>query len=114
MLNFIECVLNGLNIYTSAEPTQSSFTTYHFKSRDEDIHVNLNLRIDHTYINLTKEEVDQFREFKSKQIYCEMLDHFAARINKAAKKYIEKAKSTKGNQQGSTFKLTSDLKLEEV
>lgn len=114
MLGFIKHVLNESNISERTEPTKTSITTYHFRSKDEDIHVNFNLIIDDTYFQLTEEDENQLQAFRSKQILSEKLEHFESNINKAVRLYIAKAESTKGNQEGSIFRLTSDLKLEEV
>lgn len=114
MLDFIKYVLNEAGLDEQAGPTRTSVMTYHFRSRDKDIHVNFNLIIDDTYLKLTEEDEEVFREFRSKQVFSEKLENLESSINKAVKLYIAKAESTKGNQQGSTFELTSDLKLEEV
>lgn len=114
MLGFIKYVLNESNIDEQTEPTRTSVMTYHFRSRDEDIHVNFNLIIDGTYLELTEKDEEAFREFRSKQIFSEKLEQLESNINKAVKLYRAKAESTKGNQQGSSFRLTCDLKLEEI
>ncbi|NMM40479.1 hypothetical protein [Pseudoalteromonas arctica] len=114
MLDFIKHVLNEAGLDEQAEPTRTSVMTYHFRSRDEDIHVNFNLIIDDIYLELTEEDEEAFREFRSKQIFNEKLENLESSINKAVKLYMAKAELTKGNQQGSTFRLTIDLKLEEV
>ena len=114
MLDFIKYVLNEFGLDEHAEPTRTSVMKYHFRSRDKDIHVNFNLIIDDTYLKLTEEDEEAFREFRSKQIFSEKLDNFESSIHKAVRLYSAKAKSTKGSQQGSTFRLTSDLILEEV
>ncbi|ENN97179.1 MULTISPECIES: hypothetical protein [Pseudoalteromonas] len=114
MLDFIKYVLNELGLDEHAEPTRTSVMKYHFRSRDEEIHVNFDLIIDDTYLELTEEDEKAFREFRSKQIFGEKLENLESSINKAVKLYMAKAELTKGNQQGSTFRLTIDLKLEEV
>ena len=114
MLDFIKYVLNELGLDEHAEPTRTSVMKYHFRSRDEEIHVNFDLIIDDTYLELTEEDEKAFREFRSKQIFGEKLENLESSIRKAVRLYSAKAKSTKGNQQGSTFRLTRDLILEEA
>lgn len=112
MLDFIKYVLNELGIDEHAEPTIDSVITYHFRDRHEGIHVNFNLIIDDTHLELTEEDEEAFREFRSRQIFSEKLEQFESNIINAVELYREKAKSTIGNQQGSSFRLTSDLKLD--
>ncbi|KID33461.1 hypothetical protein QT15_23480 [Pseudoalteromonas flavipulchra NCIMB 2033 = ATCC BAA-314] len=112
MLNFIEYILESEGVYKHSEPTQTSVTIHHYRHSNEGVYVNFNLIIDEVCFDPTEEDKELFRAFQNDESLDERLSQFAGRIRCAVQEYKNKAKETTGNQEGTTFKLTSDLRLE--
>ncbi|PHI38343.1 hypothetical protein CBQ28_04480 [Pseudoalteromonas sp. GCY] len=112
VLNFIESILESEGLYKHAGPTQTSVTMHHYRDKNKGVYVNFNLIIDEVCFDPTEEDKELFRAFQNDKVLGERLSQFAYHIRCTVQEYKNKAKETTGNQEGTTFKLTSDLRLE--